>query len=275
MFGSKRQQQIETLQWKIKSLEDQNRQLREDIDKALQVLRRQVVAVKSGAGTSDEAILQGLAFDVLSGKDLETFLQKNPNTIMLDVRTLPEFDGGHIPHAVNIPVDQLTFRLSEVGKDPNQPVVTYCASGARAQVAGQVLAEKGFQRVYMLRGGVGAYPGKLEVSERPVARPVDHGKLETDNPELAGKVQALLDGEINPGVAAHGGRVSLVAVKDQKVNLQFGGGCHGCGQVDATLKLGITQRIQDVIGNAVKEVIDVTDHSTGENPYFQPGANAY
>lgn len=83
------------------------------------------------------------------------------------------------------------------------------------------------------------------------------------------RVQYVLTSEINPGVAAHGGKVSLVEVTgDGVVVLQFGGGCHGCGQVDVTLKGGIEktllQRVPEITG-----VRDVTDHSTGHAPYFK------
>lgn len=85
---------------------------------------------------------------------------------------------------------------------------------------------------------------------------------------LAERVQRLLDTELNPAVAAHGGQMSLVGVKDDAVYLSFGGGCHGCGMVDVTLKQGVETRIKEVIPE-ITQVIDVTDHSTGENPYYR------
>ena len=83
------------------------------------------------------------------------------------------------------------------------------------------------------------------------------------------KVQELLDNEINPGVANHGGFVELMDVKDDKVFLKFGGGCHGCGMANATLKEGIEVRIKEAIPE-VTEVVDVTDHATGADPYYAP-----
>lgn len=81
------------------------------------------------------------------------------------------------------------------------------------------------------------------------------------------RVRNLLDTEINPAIAAHGGRVSLVDFRDNKVYLAFGGGCHGCGMVDVTLKQGIESRIREAVPE-VAGIIDTTDHSTGENPYY-------
>ena len=66
---------------------------------------------------------------------------------------------------------------------------------------------------------------------------------------------------------AHGGRVRLVDVKDGQVYLAFGGGCHGCGLVDVTLKQGIERRIREAVPEVVG-VVDTTDHSAGENPYY-------
>jgi Fe/S biogenesis protein NfuA len=92
-----------------------------------------------------------------------------------------------------------------------------------------------------------------------------------DRPDLQGslpdRVRMLLDSEINPAIAAHGGRVQLVDVREGRVYLAFGGGCHGCGMVDVTLKQGIERRIREAVPE-VAGVIDTTDHSTGENPYF-------
>jgi Fe/S biogenesis protein NfuA len=90
-------------------------------------------------------------------------------------------------------------------------------------------------------------------------------------PELSGplveRVQHLIDSELNPAVAAHGGRMELKEIRDNKAYLSFGGGCHGCGQVDVTLKQGVEARIKELVPE-IEEVVDVTDHSTGESPYY-------
>jgi len=89
------------------------------------------------------------------------------------------------------------------------------------------------------------------------------------------RVEWLLDSEINPSLAAHGGRVSLVEItRKMEVVLQFGGGCHGCGMVDVTLKQGIQQTMKQKIPE-ITAVIDATDHSSGENPYYAPGAHGH
>jgi Fe/S biogenesis protein NfuA len=95
------------------------------------------------------------------------------------------------------------------------------------------------------------------------------GAEEPMSEELTTKVQDLIDNMINPAVAGHGGFVQLVDVKDNKVYLQMGGGCQGCGAADVTLKQGIERLIKEEIPE-VEEVLDTTDHASGENPYYQP-----
>jgi len=87
--------------------------------------------------------------------------------------------------------------------------------------------------------------------------------------DLTTRVQELIDSTINPAVAGHGGFVQLIDVKENKVYLQMGGGCQGCGAADVTLKSGIERLIKEEIPE-IEEVLDTTDHASGENPYYQP-----
>ncbi|NLG09758.1 MAG: iron-sulfur cluster assembly accessory protein [Deinococcales bacterium] len=95
-----------------------------------------------------------------------------------------------------------------------------------------------------------------------------------DDP-VAQKVQDVIDRQINPGVASHGGAVALEGVKEGVAYIRFGGGCHGCGAADLTLKGGIERILREQVPEIVG-VQDVTDHSTGENPYYarEQGANS-
>ena len=88
--------------------------------------------------------------------------------------------------------------------------------------------------------------------------------------DLKSRVQELIDTMINPAVAGHGGFVELVDVQDNRVYLQMGGGCQGCGAVDITLKAGIERLIREELPE-VAEVVDATDHASGANPYYTPG----
>lgn len=102
-----------------------------------------------------------------------------------------------------------------------------------------------------------------------IRAPKIKGIAPNEDASLIERVRYVIDTEINPGLASHGGRVSVVSFEaDGTLVLRFGGGCHGCGMVDVTLRDGIErtlkQRIPEVTG-----VRDATDHATGENPYVR------
>lgn len=83
------------------------------------------------------------------------------------------------------------------------------------------------------------------------------------------RVRHLLASEISPMLAAHGGKVALEEVDaDGVVTLRFGGGCHGCGMVDVTLKEGIEKTLKERVPE-VSAVRDATDHSSGAAPYVK------
>jgi Fe/S biogenesis protein NfuA len=86
---------------------------------------------------------------------------------------------------------------------------------------------------------------------------------------VAEAVQKALDEKINPAVASHGGYIDLVAVEEDTAYLRFGGGCQGCGMVNVTLKQGV-ERILFTEVPGLTRVMDVTDHASGTNPYYQP-----
>ncbi|MFQ5742313.1 MAG: NifU family protein [Acidobacteriota bacterium] len=86
---------------------------------------------------------------------------------------------------------------------------------------------------------------------------------------LFARVQRLIDEQINPGVAMHGGFVSLLDIKDGVAYVQLGGGCQGCGMVDVTLKQGIERMLKEQIPE-IQSVYDTTDHASGQNPFYQP-----
>jgi Fe/S biogenesis protein NfuA len=86
--------------------------------------------------------------------------------------------------------------------------------------------------------------------------------------DLARRVMALLDEQINPSIAGHGGRADLVSVDGDVVYLRLSGGCQGCGMASVTLSQGIEVALRDEIPE-ITQVVDVTDHAGGSNPYFQ------
>lgn len=94
-----------------------------------------------------------------------------------------------------------------------------------------------------------------------------------DNPPdpsgpVAEQVDHVLDQQINPSIASHGGYVELVAVEEGIAYVRLGGGCQGCGMASVTLSQGIETTIVAQVPE-VNQVIDVTDHNAGENPYYE------
>ena len=91
----------------------------------------------------------------------------------------------------------------------------------------------------------------------------------SENATIEDKINYVLYSEVNPGLAAHGGEVSLIEVLDEEIAiLQFGGGCQGCGMVDLTLKDGVEKTLLEQV-EGLKSVRDVTDHSYRENAYYK------
>jgi len=95
------------------------------------------------------------------------------------------------------------------------------------------------------------------------------GTKPKDDADLAEKIAWILEAEINPGLASHGGMVTLEEITAERdVVLSFGGGCHGCGMVDVTLKQGIEKTLTQYFPE-INSIIDATDHATGDNPYYK------
>ncbi|MEX0582812.1 MAG: NifU family protein [Sneathiella sp.] len=82
-------------------------------------------------------------------------------------------------------------------------------------------------------------------------------------------IRQLLEEKVNPSIAAHGGRITLVDLQKDRAYVRLDGGCQGCGMADVTLKQGVAVEIQNLVPS-VTEVLDVTDHADGTNPYYQP-----
>ena len=106
---------------------------------------------------------------------------------------------------------------------------------------------------------VGA-PGAPTVSPRPL-----RGDLDS---ELARRVMAVLDRDVNPHIAAHGGHAELAGIEGRTAYLRLGGGCQGCGMATVTLSQGIEVAITEAVPE-IGDVVDVTDHASGNNPYFE------
>ena len=103
----------------------------------------------------------------------------------------------------------------------------------------------------------------------PQASPTMTGPPPDLSGDVAQRVIQVLDAQINPSIAAHGGRADLVAVTDGAAYLRLSGGCAGCGMAAVTLSQGIEVAIKQSVPEIVR-IVDVTDHASGTNPYYEP-----
>jgi Fe/S biogenesis protein NfuA len=129
--------------------------------------------------------------------------------------------------------------------------------------------------VETLRGAVldlsgdGTGPGLVMRNPNVPSPTLDSGDL--GDLELTGtteeKIRTLLNERINPAIASHGGIATLIKVEGTIAHLELGGGCQGCGLAAVTLRQGIERSILDAIPE-IEEVVDVTDHAMGTNPFY-------
>lgn len=122
-----------------------------------------------------------------------------------------------------------------------------------------------------LRGATLDLPATNQQAGLVLRNPNRPNPLSGAHLELSGtpeeKVSQLLDQQINPALAMHGGYAALERVEDDIAYVTMGGGCQGCAVSAMTLRDGITRSILEAVSE-VREVVDVTDHSAGENPYY-------
>ena len=127
--------------------------------------------------------------------------------------------------------------------------------------------------IAQVRGAVLDLSGDGMVIENPNQPPVAASPAMSGPPvdlsgDVAQRVLQVLEQQINPSIAAHGGRADLVAVEDDAAYLRLSGGCAGCGMATVTLSQGIEVALRESVPE-ITRVIDVTDHAAGTNPYYE------
>lgn len=127
--------------------------------KFLSAFALMIFIVSMFTGCGEKATYKHVTFD-----QAQKVLADNPDGIIVDVRTVDEYEKKHIPHAANIPLENLREGKFEQIPDKNQTLLLYCWTGRRAQDAAQVLVDKGYKKVYEM-GGIVDWTGKLEGTE--------------------------------------------------------------------------------------------------------------
>lgn len=106
-------------------------------------------------------LLRKRSYTTINGSQLQRMLNNSNNILILDVRSSEEYFSGHIPNAINIPVDTISYNLSRLNSYKNSEILVYCGSGVRSKKASDILSRNGFNKVYNLNGGIPSYKGKL------------------------------------------------------------------------------------------------------------------
>ncbi len=103
----------------------------------------------------------------------------------------------------------------------------------------------------------------------------ESGTQSSQDTTLLGAVEELLDRQVNPSVAAHGGHIAVERVEDRTVFLRMSGGCQGCAASSATLRQGVERMLRAALPD-IREIVDVTDHEAGLAPFYdrKPGTSA-
>ncbi len=181
---------------------------------------------------------------------------------------------AHFAELLNAEDDQLNLRIEVVnpGTLKADVGITFCPQDMQedddlAIKFDQFVLFVAKSSVASLRDSVVDYKITETGASLSVNAPFIKGQAPSSDAPLVERVKYIIDSEINPNLASHGGFVTLVDIIDNKVVIQFGGGCHGCGMADVTLKSGIEKALFEYCPD-ITAVVDSTDHSVGENPYY-------
>ena len=188
------------------------------------------------------------------------------------------FTDGAKAHVVAFLAEEsepLAVRIEVLDSSPLAPQYDLALIEESEKEAGdQVYEQGGFEVVVprssvdLLQGATVDWVESMQGSgfkvENPNIVPIGEGLAEG---ALADRVKQVIEMQVNPAIASHGGSVTLVEVRDDVVYLEMMGGCQGCGMAAVTLAQGIRRIIMENVPD-VKDIVDVTNHDAGVNPYY-------
>lgn len=85
---------------------------------------------------------------------------------------------------------------------------------------------------------------------------------------MLNKVEKVLDEQIRPALASHGGGIEIIDFDNNKLFVKLNGGCQGCSSSKATLKDGVERLLKQKFPDLINELVDLTDHASGDNPFM-------
>ncbi|MEX1032941.1 MAG: Fe-S biogenesis protein NfuA [Cellvibrionaceae bacterium] len=163
--------------------------------------------------------------------------------------------------------------VSNPGTPKAETCIAYCRPGEE-QAEDEVVELKGFKAHFEARSvpflddaSVDYSPDRMG-GQLTIRAPNSKMVKVTDDSPVEDRINYVLYNEINPGLAAHGGQVSLVEVTEEGMAiLEFGGGCQGCSAIDLTLKHGVEKALLEQVPG-LTGIRDVTDHTDRANAYY-------
>lgn len=163
--------------------------------------------------------------------------------------------------------------VSSPGTPKAETCIAYCRPGEE-QNDDVIMELKGFNAYFEARSVPFLEEASVDYSpdrmggQLTIRAPNSKMVKVTEDSPVEDRINYVLSNEINPGLAAHGGQVSLVEVTDDGVAiLEFGGGCQGCSAVDITLKNGVEKTLMEQVPG-LSGIRDVTDHTDRANAYY-------
>ncbi len=164
--------------------------------------------------------------------------------------------------------------VSNPGTPRAETCIAYCRPG-ESEEGDEVMELNGFNAYFEARSVPFLEDASVDYSpdrmggQLTIRAPNSKMVRVTDDSPVEDKINYVLHNDVNPGLAAHGGQVSLVEFgQDGIAVLEFGGGCQGCSAIDITVRDGVEKTLMDQVAE-VKGVRDVTDHSQSDNAYYK------
>jgi Fe/S biogenesis protein NfuA len=177
------------------------------------------------------------------------------------------------------PEEDLALRIGVTGS-PSAPAFDLTLVGLAEQAHDEEMVDGGGFAVLVrkdnlptLEGATVDYVERVNESGfevRPARKPLSEARAGRKGPptgEIADRVRSVLDTQVNPAIAAHGGMISLVDVEETDVYVEMSGGCQGCALSRMTLRQGVERMLREAVPE-LTAVHDVTDHASGVNPYL-------
>jgi Fe/S biogenesis protein NfuA len=188
------------------------------------------------------------------------------------------FTDGAKAHVVAFLAEEsepLAVRLEVLDSSPLAPQYDLALIEDSEKESGDQVYEQGGFEVVVPQSSVGLLQGatvdwveSMQGSgfkvENPNIVPIGEGLAEGP---LADRVKQVIELQVNPAIASHGGSVTLIEVREDVVYLEMMGGCQGCGMAAVTLAQGIRRIIMENVPD-VRDIVDVTNHDAGANPYY-------